>query len=352
MVSGVDAMDLLDLGQHADHGSIVVSVRCADQLDAGADVRGLRCGHQADVGPGLDDRPVPSRSSAVDELESIPRLAAFQPSGIVDRHDADRMRRRGVGAVGREPHECGLDDVSETVTSWRDPHDTRTRMERAGTQLRAGEVHRYARSVPIRTPCRAHVVDHPRPRLGAVVRAVDAGDVHTAGRHLHDEIGVVAGRGRERDHDPRAPRSGGCAQQCVGVGGQESASLAERDAGGAWWWLVAVEPGEHGEDLLDRREDVRLGPAERGQPDGGETRLQIANIVLAKLEVVDQVRSRTSMRRMCRCDVAGSCRLRDQHRIAHRADIRREGFELATRTVDGVHDIRLRSPDEHELNTS
>jgi hypothetical protein len=51
-------------------------------------------------------------------------------------------------------------------------------------------------------------------------------------------------------------------------------------------------------------------------------------------------------------DLVGSCRLREQHRITHGADVGLERFEFATRTVDGVHDNSLRSADERTLNTN
>jgi hypothetical protein len=115
---------------------------------------------------------------------------------------------------------------------------------------------------------------------------------------------------------------------------------------------VAVQACEHPQDLLDRREDVRFGPAERGQPCRGETRLEIADIVVTELEVVDQVRSGPSVRRMGGCDVVGSCHLGGQHRVTHRPYIGLEGLELVTFARSGLHGVRLRSPGERKLNNS
>ena len=80
--------------------------------------------------------------------------------------------------------------------------------------------------------------------------------------------------------------------------------------------------------------------------------MEIADVVVPELEVVDEVRSRTPMRRMGGGDVVGVCRLRGQHRVTHRSDVALEGLELATFVRMSCHVDRLRSPDERKLNTN
>ena len=73
--------------------------------------------------------------------------------------------------------------------------------------------------------------------------------------------------------------------------------------------------------------------------------------MVAELEVVNQVRSRPSVRRVRGRDVVGSCHLGCQHRFTDLADVGLEGLESVTFVRSGLHRYRLRSPRERELNT-
>ncbi len=57
------------------------------------------------------------------------------------------------------------------------------------------------------------MIDHARPFLGAIVRAVHARHVHPGGHHVPDQSGVVGGLRRQRDHDPSLAILGTLAEQ-------------------------------------------------------------------------------------------------------------------------------------------
>ena len=340
VVAAVDTMGLLDLGQLADRDGVLLDSRRADELETGAHVSGLRRRHLATLGSHFDDDPVPDGAATVDQFESVTHTPTLEPARVVDWHDCHSWRHDSTSGVGGEPCERRHGHDPETVALRRDAYGTRTRLQRAGAQLRAAEVHRDAGPMAVRSLCCAYVVDHPLPELRSVVRAVDAGDVHSAHGHPGHEIRLLRRLGRERDHDPRPTLPCRRAQQLFGVRGEELASFGQCDPGSMRWWFATVQPGEHRQDLLGRRENVRFRPSERRQSCRGESRLEITDVVVTELEVVDEVRGRATVRRVGGRDVAGSRRLGCEHRVANDAKVGLQGLECITLARGGLHRVK------------
>jgi hypothetical protein len=82
----------------------------------------------------------------------------------------------------------------------------------------------------------------------------------------------------------------------------------------------------------------------------GESSLEVSDVVMTELEVVDQVRSRTPVLGMSRCDIGSTRLLRGQQRITHRSHVGDEGFDCVDVVRIRTHRITLWSPIERTLN--
>ena len=127
-------------------------------------------------------------------------------------------------------------------------------------------------------------------------------------------------------------------------------AFGERDACRASGRFMAVQSGEHRQDFLDGCQDMGLGPAQRRQTSGRQPRLEIADVVVAKLEVVDEILGRTAVGWVGFGDVTGSCGFGGQHRVSNGADVCLEGLECVAFKRCGLHCNRLRKPSERWLN--
>lgn len=138
----------------------------------------------------------------------------------------------------------------------------------------------------------AHLAHHARPGSFVVVGAVHAGDVHTVARQPSDEVGPVGSFARQCDHDACGSGSRRGTEQAFGVAIQQVLSLAEADSHVVRALLLARQTTEHAEHGLDGGQHVRLGSSQRRDAEHGEPALELADIVVAQLDVVHQVRRR------------------------------------------------------------
>lgn len=144
------------------------------------------------------------------------------------------------------------------------------------------------------------IADHVEPDARVVVGAVDAHAVHSIAKERADEIVVGGGIGGHGDHDADAAVSMGWSEQHLSVLREQGCSFA--DANGRFQLSKPVAAGERGAEhavnVLEGAEDVSLAAAERGQSEGSEFGLELAEVVTAEDEVVGEIAGAAQMLRM------------------------------------------------------
>ena len=129
---------------------------------------------------------------------------------------------------------------------------------------------------------------HAFPLLRAIVRPVDARDVHALVDEVAHERGVVGRFGRQGDHDPRDAPPRSRPEERIGVAVQRRATEVERErvTRGPRRGRSMIESGErsrHG------RHHVGFAPTERRQTERSELPLERADIESTQRDVVHEV---------------------------------------------------------------
>ena len=235
----------------------------------------------------------------------------------------------GTAAVGgvrgrrRQHHRGGLDHVAERIAPGMPPRRGRTGLDRVDAQLRAREVERDEASLALAPRGGMDVPDHRGPCVAIVVRAVDARELHAAVDEIPDQPGIGGGLRGQRDHDARRAVPGRRAEDRDGLLRQHGTSGVEVDR----WRLADVrrnrparEAVEHVQHRIERREDVRLHPPERREPQARERVLHVAHVVPPHGEVVEQVAQALAAHRRGTGQCLGELGLEDERRPAQLLD--------------------------------
>ncbi len=131
---------------------------------------------------------------------------------------------------------------------------------------------------------------HGAPRLGIVMRTVDACDVHAPFHQLANQVAVGRSRGGQCDHDAGYAIDRLRAQQLLSSVAEQFGAVIGAGAG-----QRRPLPGvtEHGTDRRPHQEqgglDMGLAAAQRGQPVGGEPGLHVTQITLPNCPIVHHV---------------------------------------------------------------
>ncbi len=238
-------------------------------------------------------------------IEETDAFAGFPVTEPSHRHDGDlcAVPHRGVCRKAAERDLRRDDRPSNLISLGSHFHDLRPLVDRTGPDLRARQIHGdqfAARAVAgfvvdlATSPSIldrvgfSNVPDHRFPRDGTVVGAVDACDVGAGVDHRLDEVEIGRGFGGEGHHDPRRPIFGLRTEQVLGVaveevGAEDHVVLADT------WPLLAGHPVERAREGEQRRHDAGFEPTQRGEAQVGEFGLQLADVVAAKPDVVDEV---------------------------------------------------------------
>ena len=162
----------------------------------------------------------------------------------------------------------------------------------ADTELGPGDVHQHGNAAADRIAGPARVLDHRRPGVGGIVRAVDPHDIGATPRDLEHVSGVVCGIIRQRYQHAAAAVVRRAAQQSLRIGLQPRLAVEKLFAGGrpvSGAGRVGQYCRERALDRLQRDQHTAFQPAERGQAMAHQFALQVAQIVMAEREVVRQV---------------------------------------------------------------
>nr|WP_267490547.1 hypothetical protein [Microbacterium schleiferi] len=237
--------------------------------------------------PQRNNGHVPRTTPGIGELDGVIDPQVSDPRGI--RHgDLARGRRGAVGAGRDKPHGCRLDHPSERIARGRHFHHPRSRRERAGAQLGSREVGRDT-DVGAGVP---NVPGHPRPRAGIVVRTVDPGDIHSRRHEPRHERRIIGGRARQRHHDPCLAVFGGATQQRRGVHTQGSGDRGPPIRSGFLPVCQRALPQggvDRAQDGIEVVQHIGFHAPERGEPLGGQTILEVAQIPRPQGDIADEV---------------------------------------------------------------
>jgi hypothetical protein len=159
-------------------------------------------------------------------------------------------------------------------------------------KLGSGKVERQCAALARFAFGSAQVFDHSLPDLGAVVGAIDAHDFHACFDQVLDQRGLFRRFARHRHHDPRPPAATRRPEDGVCVLGEQRVAGVEHD----WRWLcnlarnrLIAEREERLEYRLQRGHHVRFHATQRAQAQAGQLVLQLAHVMPAHGEVVDEV---------------------------------------------------------------
>ena len=142
------------------------------------------------------------------------------------------------------------------------------------------------------------MLDHARPAIGLVVRAVDAHAVHALLDELRHQRVVVGGLAGHGHHDRDAATVGTRPQRRFGVRIEQALSFGEIDGVITRRFVGVRDPGkppERVEHRVDRRQHVGLGAPERREACGGQLMLERAQVAAAQRQVMQQVASARAM---------------------------------------------------------
>ena len=144
-----------------------------------------------------------------------PGAQAGQPRG---RNGETRVRRRGRRTGRRlrsQPYPCGSRDPPVDIAAWANPDHCRSRLKRPRAQFRPCQIHDDPAGSPQRLLGPPQMFDHPQPRRGVVMSAIDAHAVHALLKQAVNEGVIVCRLARHGDHNPDPAPGGGGTQQTL-----------------------------------------------------------------------------------------------------------------------------------------
>ncbi len=141
------------------------------------------------------------------------------------------------------------------------------------------------------------------PRRFAVVRGIDPEHVHAGRDQVTNRLPVARGLGLRRHHDAHRAALSGSTEQLARVLREQALASSEHVRRVGSRPPVTAQRLQRPQNRVERRHDVSLRPAERGQSERGQPVLDVAQVMASQRYVVDQVASAVTPRRR---------RLRDQ----------------------------------------
>ena len=136
------------------------------------------------------------------------------------------------------------------------------------------------------------VLDHPQPRRGIIMGAIDAHAVHALLEQVMNEQVIVRGLARHGDHDADPAPAGCRTQQGFGVFGEQPLPACEIESGSLRRWRLPgalCQAVQDFQNRVDRGQDVRLSSPERGQPHFGQPELQWTEVASTEGQIMQEV---------------------------------------------------------------
>ncbi len=227
----------------------------------------------------------------------------------------------GRGRVGlllrRQPQAGGGHYVAAGVARGSHPEHGRRGGQALSPQLGAGQVHAHPAGLAQLLLGVPQVGNHPAPGRRVVVGTVDAQAVHAFAQQLAHQLVVGGGLTGHSHHNAAAMVCRGRTQAGVAVLGQQAGATLEVGRGlrgRVWFGGVGCQQGlHHGPHRFDGGQGVGLGPAQRRKAQRGKPPLQLAPVVLAQGQVVQQVAGAAPEVRMHGLQLVGGLLGQGQH---------------------------------------
>ena len=176
--------------------------------------------------------------AGVGELDGVARLCLREQIAF----DGNR-RIVCIGFVHArdEPHARPLGHAADRIALRSPLRDRRAGFDRAGAQLRPARSNDSVQRLPVSRSARRRFLTIRAQTLAIVVGAVDAHDFHARFDQVANQRRLIGRLARHRHHDPRRAVAGRCAEDRVGVLGEQRVAGVERDwrrvrdLGGTGW---------------------------------------------------------------------------------------------------------------------
>ena len=290
------------------------ALRRSDRRVPGTTYAVVSVSHRHSPARDFDDAQQALAAAGVGQLEGVSGLRLREQIAV------DRNRRIvDVGLVHArdEPHARRLGHAADRVAQRPPFRDRRPGLDRPGAQLGSGEVEGDCAALAGLALGAAQVLDHPLPDLGlscaqlmrmtsmpASTRSRISAGWSAASPGIVTMIRVAASAARGTEDR-------------VGVLGEQRVAGVEHDRrrpGDRGRHRLVAEREEHLQHRLQRCHDVRLHAAQRAQAQPGKLVLQLAHVVPAHGEVVDEVVGALAHRRRRRVELGGELLLGRQRR--------------------------------------
>ena len=275
---------------------------------------------EAFAGVDFDHAQQALAAAGVGELDGVARLRLREQIALDGNR---RVVYIGFVHARDEPHARGLRHASDRIAHRSPLRHRRSRLDRAGAKLGPGKIEGQCAALAGLALGPAQVLDHSLPDLGAVVGAVDAHDFHAGLDQVADQRRLIGRFAGHRHHDPRLPATARGSEDRVRVRGEQRVAGIERDRrrrGNLGRNRLIAEREEHLEHRLQRGHHVRFHAAQRAQAQSGELVLQLAHVVPAHGEVVDEVVGALTHRGRRGVELGGELLLGRQRRTAQFID--------------------------------
>jgi len=218
----------------------------------------------------FDDAQGPALAARVAQDDGVAVRERRQPRLRQAQHGGRRVRRRLRGRGRRQPDACRAQHAPAGVAQWLPARHRRSCRDRTSAQFGSAEVHQNAAVALQFALGGTQVHDHPLPRLGIVVGAVDAHAVHAVAQELEHQTRVARGFARHGHHDATGTVWRWIAEQSSGAIAQQRRTVPECGQPRIVAQRGPCPPAQPFEDPahgLEVAQNVRLRTPQRRQPE-------------------------------------------------------------------------------------
>lgn len=232
-----------------------------------------------------------NRLAAAGALDDPFELAVVVAKAMPRLETGDDFRQRHGRAerhVKRRPRRTGRDEA-EGVAGLK-PRLGFGQGDRAGADLRTGNVHQNLQPTSDGRSGGLDVAGHRPPGFYAVMSAIDARHVHSTAGERYDPVAVDRGLGWQGDHDAAAAVAWRSAEEAVrgrrkpGFAGKEVVFCRRSKRR-----RTPFQRRQRGECGVERGQHTAFQTAERGQASPHQLPLQHADVVMSEREIVGEI---------------------------------------------------------------
>jgi len=159
-------------------------------------------------------------------------------------------------------------------------------------QFRAGQVDLDRHAAPHLGPDPARMADHRSPVLGRIMGAIDPQAIGARGQQRGDQFRALRRLGGQRDHGAGLRIATPRAKQRIAPRGQPGRPRREDLDRRIARLALAPDQRQRGQHRIERGTHMRLGPAQRTEPERGQRCLKRHQIAPPQCQIIGQIARR------------------------------------------------------------